>query len=77
MGKVAGGSRGRAGRVPEKQFAVAGVSWAAQGGERAGRLVGLSVGGEDFLMLMVFIGNPRNETIEEGESRIILGPKPR
>ena len=45
MGKVAGGSRGRVGRVPEEQPSAAGLGWVAQEWSIAGLFVGLSDGG--------------------------------
>ena len=45
VGTVAGGSRGRVGRVPEEQPSAAGLGWAAQEWSSAGLFVGLSDGG--------------------------------
>ena len=42
MGTVAGGSRGRVGRVPEEPPSAAWLGWVAQEWSRAGLIVGLS-----------------------------------
>ena len=47
MGTVAGGSRGRVGRVPEEQPSAAGLGWVAQEWPSAWMFVGLSDGGGD------------------------------
>ena len=47
IGEVAGGGRGRVGRVPEEQPAADGLGWAANKLSSAG-LLGLSVGVGNF-----------------------------